>query len=735
MKVSVIIPVYNAEKYLEQCLESLLNQTLKEIEIICVDDGSEDRSVEIIEKFSEKDCRISLLRQKNSYAGVARNNGLNASTGKYVIFLDADDFFEPDMLLSMYNKIESDHAEICLCNAKNYNEKTGEIKAVKHYLNVDFLPDKTPFSAEEIRLRIFNAINPAPWTKLFKREFIIENGFRFQPLKKTNDLFFVYSSLACAERITYINEAFVNYRVDNETSLQGKTSEFNEDFYVSLYALKKELQKKGLFAKFEQSFANRALSTSFYVLDKITDKENYIIIADKLRNSYLYHLSVFSHTRGYFYKKADYVRLIDFMEGSSAELWDEAHNVTVCESSKIDINEWKCPFEIKTEGKVKVSVIIPVYNVEDYLKECIDSVINNSLKDIEIICVNDGSTDSSGEILAEYEKSDSRVSVINKTNGGLSSARNAGITQAKGEYILFLDSDDYIEPRAIEYLYAEAKKDDLDQLFFCAKTFHEFGVETDYDSSYNRKAEYNGVMTGREMFIIMSQNAEYKPSVCLQLIRKDLLTKNNISFIEGLIYEDNPFTILCLFYAKRVRYADIDLYNRRLRADSIMTGSAGIKSSYNYYSVIKNIERIATENNFGSDPEFYEALLVQLKRSCFLSCNYASEAEEEQLKSFILSLDEKNGMDYYFYIKIAMNHRKDIKILRRTIKDIKEKALMDKYKNQCERAIERAIEEEKARKQELERLEAERVAAEKRAAYERTFKGRIKRILRRILKL
>ena len=108
MKVSVIIPVYNAEKYLEQCLESLLNQTLKEIEIICVDDGSEDRSVEIIEKFSEKDCRISLLRQKNSYAGVARNNGLNASTGKYVIFLDADDFFEPDMLLSMYNKIESD---------------------------------------------------------------------------------------------------------------------------------------------------------------------------------------------------------------------------------------------------------------------------------------------------------------------------------------------------------------------------------------------------------------------------------------------------------------------------------------------------------------------------------------------------------------------------------------------------------------------------------------------------
>ena len=104
IKVSVVLPVYNSERYIHQCLNSILNQTLKEIEIICVDDGSTDNSVNLINDICKKDSRVSLIMQKNSYAGVARNNGLKHAKGKYVIFLDSDDFFEPDMLLSMYEK-------------------------------------------------------------------------------------------------------------------------------------------------------------------------------------------------------------------------------------------------------------------------------------------------------------------------------------------------------------------------------------------------------------------------------------------------------------------------------------------------------------------------------------------------------------------------------------------------------------------------------------------------------
>lgn len=123
----------------------------------------------------------------------------------------------------------------------------------------------------------------------------------------------------------------------------------------------------------------------------------------------------------------------------------------------------------KSENQIKLTVIIPCYNVEKYLRQCLDSVINQTLKEIEIICVNDGSTDRTQKILEEYSKKDDRILVINKPNGGLSSARNAGMEKMQGEYIAFLDSDDWVDLEFYEKLYNAAKTNNAD----CAigKTF------------------------------------------------------------------------------------------------------------------------------------------------------------------------------------------------------------------------------------------------------------------------
>lgn len=681
IKVSVVIPVYNTEKYIEQCLESLMNQTLKEIEIICVDDGSKDRSVELIHDFCKKDGRISLLLQENSYAGVARNNGLKHAKGKYVIFLDSDDFFEPDMLLSMYEKAEKDRAQICLCSGRTFNEKTGEYIKARHYLNTDFLPQETPFSPMDINRRIFNAISPAPWSKLFRKDFVEKQGIAFQPLKKTNDLFFVYTSLACAERITYIDMPFVNYRIENSSSLQGTTAELSTDFYNALFALKKELQRRKLFTRYEQSFANRALSTCLYVLNRITDQENYETVLKLLRDSFFYNLSVLGHSRGYFYNKSDYDKLISVLECNSEELWNS--QFTDSDIKATDLKNWECPFEIVDDGKIKVSVIIPVYNVEKYLRECIDSVINNTLTDIEIICVDDGSTDNSSQILKEYAHKESRIVVIHKENGGLSSARNAGMDVAQGEYILFLDSDDYIEPRALEYLYAESKKDNLDQMFFGAKSFYDYGngiknKYNNYDSYYTRKAAYDGVMTGRKMFAIMSENAEYKPSACLQINKRVFLNENKIRFIEGIIYEDNPFTLECLSLSQRVRYENINLYNRRLRENSIITTSSGAISSFNYYVIVKAFEKLALKYNFNSDKVFYRAFLLQLERVYKSSRNFVKDLSNNELLDYICALDEDTGTDYFVMLSRNWNVTAETEN-----KDIAEKALMDRHFERC----------------------------------------------------
>ena len=111
---------------------------------------------------------------------------------------------------------------------------------------------------------------------------------------------------------------------------------------------------------------------------------------------------------------------------------------------------------------VKISVVIPVYNTQNYLNECIDSVLNQSFKDFEIICINDGSTDNSLSILSDYEVSDERIKVISQQNRGLGASRNEGLKLAQGEYVLFLDSDDYLTPDALEKLYNQAYANDLD---------------------------------------------------------------------------------------------------------------------------------------------------------------------------------------------------------------------------------------------------------------------------------
>lgn len=732
VKVSVVIPVYNAEKYIEQCLNSVLNQTLKETEIICVDDGSTDNTISIINDFCEKNSHVSLIQQQNSYAGVARNNGLKIAKGKYVIFLDADDFFEPDMLLSMYEKAEQDDAQICLCSGRTFHENTGEIQHVKYYLNTDFLPEKTPFSAIDIKQRIFNAITPAPWTKLFRRDYILENGFQFQPLKKSNDLFFVFLALACAEKITYLDKQFVNYRIGNEHSLQGNTDEFSDDFYTALLALKKALQKRGLFVSFEQSFVTRALSSCFYSLDHNSSKKNYIAIADKLQNSYLYQLSIFGHTRGYFYIKKDFERLIDFMEMSPEALWNNRNKPTSTVKPKVDINKWICPIDIKYNGSIKISVVIPVYNTEDYIAACLDSVIENTFKDFEIICVNDGSTDNTLKILNDYADKYEKIKVISKENSGPSDTRNMGMEAAQGEYILFIDSDDYIEPKTLEFLYAEAKKDDLDQLYFCAQSFYDndnIKCES-LMNHYPRKADYNGVMTGREMFIIQSKNGEFRPSPCMQFNKREFLNKYHIRFISGMIYEDNPFTFQCLSYAKRVRYCNIELYHRRLRENSIMTGTQKLRGSYNYFLVIKNIERIAKESHAADDPMFYDAVMRQLERTLSSSCNYANEVAEEDIFSFIQGLDEETGLDYYLRIVIMGKKIKSAKDLNRTLKDIKEKKLMDGYKEKC-REAERKEQEERRKEVQKKKAQTEN---EKKKQYENSLKGKTVKFLKCILK-
>lgn len=212
---------------------------------------------------------------------------------------------------------------------------------------------------------------------------------------------------------------------------------------------------------------------------------------------------------------------------------------------------------------MKISVIVPVYNVEKYLRRCLDSVINQTLKDIEIICVDDGSTDSSFEILKEYAKEDGRIQLIQKENGGLSSARNAGIRVAKGEYIGFVDSDDWIDPNFYEKLYAAAKKYDADSA--CAS------IKRPYASG---KVRNKLIFKSEELLKTTAE--KYKrhdiPAKCYvwnKIYKRSELERQHLTFKEGVLFEDIYFTIRFLYFSKSMVTVPEIVYHYWVNSKSI----------------------------------------------------------------------------------------------------------------------------------------------------------------------
>lgn len=224
-----------------------------------------------------------------------------------------------------------------------------------------------------------------------------------------------------------------------------------------------------------------------------------------------------------------------------------------------------------SNNKPLISVIVPVYNVEQYLNKCIDSIINQTYKNLEIILVNDGSTDNSSIICDEYANKDRRIKVIHKSNGGLSDARNAGIDAAKGKYIGFIDSDDWVEIDMYSKLYSIASKENVDiaQCDFI-RTYSED------EKIYNNTNEVIKLYTGIEMLEQLYKNKYVKNILIWNKIYKRELF-DNIRFPKGKIHEDEFTTHKLFFISKRVVDINLPMVYYRQREGSITNSKFNIK--------------------------------------------------------------------------------------------------------------------------------------------------------------
>ena len=254
----------------------------------------------------------------------------------------------------------------------------------------------------------------------------------------------------------------------------------------------------------------------------------------------------------------------------------------------------------------KVSIIMPVYNVEDYIEKSIESVINQTLKDIEIIIVNDGSQDNSKELLQKYLKNNNNIIYLEKENGGLSSARNFGIKYATGEYIAFLDSDDFVEVNMYEEMYNVAKKENADM------------VECDFIWEYpNKKIKDIG-----KLYFSKKEAIEKARVVAWnKIIRRDILQKTKIEFPNGLRYEDIEFFYKILPYLDKISFVKKNFVHYVQRQNSIVnTQNIRTKEIFNVFNnVIKYYKEKNIYEEYKEELEYtYIRILLcsSLKRMC-----------------------------------------------------------------------------------------------------------------------
>lgn len=242
----------------------------------------------------------------------------------------------------------------------------------------------------------------------------------------------------------------------------------------------------------------------------------------------------------------------------------------------------------------RVSVVIPVYNTEAYVEEAVRSIMNQTLKDIEIIIIDDGSTDNSSSIIAEISEEDSRINIYSQNNCGLSLTRNRGIEYALGEYIYFMDSDDVLDPNALKTCYMLAIERNLDFVFFDSVSFSDEGIALS-DSTYFRSFLFDEdkVYTGLDMLNRMLDSNIYRASVCLNFINHKFLKKYKLRFFPGIIHEDELFTSQLYLFANRVSCIKETFYKRRLRSESIMTKKFSTPNIEGYLTVVGELKLLS----------------------------------------------------------------------------------------------------------------------------------------------
>lgn len=567
-KISVIVPVFNAAKHLRECLDSVCNQSVGDYEVICVDDCSSDQSLTILKEYQQKYAMLKVVRQShNMGAGPARNRGIKLAQGDYIAFLDADDYYQnKDSLKSLYTQAIENDADIC-GGGLRYADSTKNKRAAQYCFQDNGWIDFRDYQQYYYYQRF-----------IFRRSLLITNDIFFPNYLRFQDPPFFVRAMLAAERFYAVKKLFYVYREDG-AHVSWNVNKVNDLMQGHMDVLK-------------------------LCMDHHLDKLLYDMLKRELENKYFHNIMEMSLGDGnvkvaefyhFVLSCANHVLISDMpalnlQYAQAIDSWNRRTNMTYYHRPIALVDKQCAPAPC-------VSVVIPVFNTDQYVASCIDSIQNQTLKNIEVICIDDGSTDQSGIILDEYERKYTNIRVYHQENQGLSAARNAGLQHVQGAYVYFMDSDDYLLPNALEVLYQRAIEDNLDVVFFGAQSFfdeqmtEEDKKESTLPIEYNRAGNYASCMPGTQMLCEQNENSAYYTPVWIQLVNTSFLRTEGIAFYESILHEDNLYTLQLMFRAKRTGCVNEPFFQRRIRSNSIMTTQCTHRNILGMYLTVVELMR------------------------------------------------------------------------------------------------------------------------------------------------
>ena len=478
-KISVIVPVYNVELYLKECMNSILKQTMNDIEVICINDGSTDKSLAILREFEASDTRIRVFNQNNQGPGPARNVGINNATGEFVCFMDPDDWYpEEDILEVLYDKAIQHNVDVS--GGSFSDEKDGIVTESYQGAN-----EKYTFHQEGIIQYHDYQFDFGYHRFLYKLDFLRKHQINFPDYRRFQDPPFFVKAMICAGFFYATPKITYRYRKGHNT-IQWNTRKV-KDLVRGLTDIL-ELSRLSKLAELHKNTVDR-LNGPFYMA--------------QLSNV-----------------EYDSFELLELLKKAS----EQVDAQLICEASSEYVNEDS--FALKAL-RPKVSVIISCYNSENSLKECMDSVLGQTLKMIEIICVDGGSIDNTRSILEEYALSDERVRVFCENYRFNGTACNKGIDIAEGKYLLFLDSSAFIESIMLERMYERCEKyknrHDYKGILFILKSsneeLEEYELILQCDETTTKQNEMPPTLEKQKISVLQNEIARLKNSLSYKLGR------------------------------------------------------------------------------------------------------------------------------------------------------------------------------------------------------------------------